>query len=57
MKKELVLPQDYEYETRLETLDDTELKAKIMIDIFKELEKRHFENPNNCPWCKKELKD
>lgn len=55
MKKELILPKEYDYETRLETLDETELRAKIMIDVFKEIEKRHFENPDKCPWCKKNL--
>ena len=46
------LPKDYNYEKTLEQLDEEQLKAKIMIDVFKELKKRHEENPEECPWCK-----
>jgi hypothetical protein len=45
------LPKDYDYEKTLEELDEEQLKAKIMIDIFKELKKRQEKNPDKCPWC------
>jgi len=50
-KTQLPLPKDYSYAATLEELDDAELRAKIMVDIFKELKKRHKENPEKCPWC------
>ncbi|MCD4760121.1 hypothetical protein K8R33_04505 [archaeon] len=45
------LPKNYNYEKTLEELDEEQLKAKIMIDIFKEIKKRQEEHPNKCPWC------
>lgn len=45
------LPENYNYEKTLEELDDEQLKAKIMIAVFKEIEKREQENPEKCPWC------
>lgn len=47
------LPKEYDYEKTLEELDEEQLKAKIMIDIFKELKKRQEKNPDMCPWCNK----
>ncbi len=47
----MILPKNYHYEKTLEELDEEQLKAKIMIDIFKELEKRQKQHPDKCPWC------
>lgn len=46
------LPKDYTYDLPLEELDNENLNAKIMIDVFKELSYRLERNPGKCPWCK-----
>ena len=46
------LPKDYSFDFPLEELDKENLNAKIMIDVFKELNLRIEKNPNKCPWCK-----
>jgi hypothetical protein len=50
-KADIPLPKDYSYAATLEQLDNSELRAKIMVDIFKELKRRHKKNPDKCPWC------
>ena len=51
MKPKIPLPKDYDYKSTLEDLDESETKARIMLDIFKELKKREQKNKNKCPWC------
>lgn len=51
MKPNLPLPKDYDYKATLEELDESETKARIMLDIFKKLKIRKQKNPDKCPWC------
>jgi len=53
----LPLPKDFSYEKTLEELDEEQLRAKIMLAVFKEIKRRHEENPEKCPWCKREFID
>jgi hypothetical protein len=53
MKPNLPLPKDYDYNATLEKLDESEIKARVMLDIFKKLKIRKQKNPDKCPWCNK----
>jgi len=45
------LPKGYHYNFSLSELDQDKINAKIMVDIFKELNKRFKDNSKKCPWC------
>jgi len=49
------LPKHYSYNFSLEKLDNEAMSARVMVDIFKELNKRIEKDSNKCPWCTHEL--
>ncbi|MBT3416695.1 hypothetical protein HON86_00775 [Candidatus Woesearchaeota archaeon] len=51
MKPNLHLPRDYDYKSTLEELDESEIRARVMLDVFKEIKNRKQKNPDKCPWC------
>ena len=51
------LPVDFKFDMPLSESDIEYQRAKLMLEIFKELEKRVESHPNDCPWCKKSFED
>ncbi|MBT3395225.1 hypothetical protein HOA59_02470 [archaeon] len=48
------LPIDFKFDIPLNEKDIEYQRAKLMLEIFKELEKRSEDHPDDCPWCKKD---
>ncbi len=51
------LPVDFKFDMPLGESDVEYQRAKLMLEIFKELEKRSEKHPEDCPWCKKKFKE